>query len=155
MTGGPWVIDASFLAKLYLRDEEFAHVAREVVRAYVGGMEELVALEFILYEIPSAIQAAVRRQRLSDRQGREAVRDLFALGIRTVGGTDQALVEAAYDRAQQLGCSIYDALYVVVAETLGFDLLTADRKLYDAVHESVPCVVSLGDLERQADARPE
>ena len=37
MTNGLWVIDASVLAKVYLKDEEFASLAQELVRRYVDG----------------------------------------------------------------------------------------------------------------------
>lgn len=101
MTDGPWVIDASVLARVYLKDEEFSSLAEEIVRRYVGGSVELIAPQFILYEIPSAIASAVRQRRLDSSAGRQAIRDFFNLRIRTLGdaGTLQPMIESAYMRA--------------------------------------------------------
>lgn len=154
MTNGSWVIDASVVAKLYLRDEEFADVAQRMVRGFVNGELDLVAPTFILYEIPSAIQAAVRRERLSSSDGREAVRDFFGLNLRTVGGADRRLVESAYFRAEQLGCRIYDALYLVVAEVFGYNLITADRKLYNGLHQQLDYLIWIGDYKPSTQPSP-
>ena len=129
MTPIPWVIDASVLAKVYLRDEEFAPLAEQIVRRYVDGSIELVAPQLILYEIPSAIQAAARRSRLDPRDARQAIRDFFDLRIPTLGdaATLPRMVQSAYLRAAQVGCLMYDALYLIVAEALGYQFVTADE----------------------------
>ncbi len=156
MTDDLWVIDASVLAKVYLKDEEFAPLAEEIVRRYVDGSIELIAPQFVLYEIPSAIQAAVRRRRLNLTDARQAIRDFFSLRIRTLGDEDtlQRMVESAYLRATQLDCRIYDALYLLVAEALDCQLVTADSKLYNAIKDRVDYVVWLGDYAAQAEVLP-
>ena len=147
MNGSPWVIDASVVAKIYLRDEEFADEARDIVGRHVRGDVELVAPQFILYEIPSAIEAAVRQRRFDRDDARGALRDFFSLGIRTVGDTDTlpVLIEAAFVRAEQLGCRMYDALYLVTAEVLGYEFMTADFKLFQSIRNQVGYALWLGD----------
>ena len=147
MTDGPLVIDASVLAKIYLKDEEFAPVARAIVDRYVDGSLELVAPQFILYEIPSAIQAAVRQRRLDPGTARQAVQDFFDLRIRTLGdvGTLPTMIQLAYARASQL---------VTAAETLGYQLVTADRKLYNAIKDRVGYALWIADYEVETDALP-
>lgn len=154
MTNGLWVIDASVLAKVYLKDEEFAVIAEEILRRYAAGSIELIAPQLILYEIPSAIQAAVRRRRLDSDNAQQAIQDFFNLRIRTLGEADtlQRMIEAAYLRAVQLGCRIYDALYLVAAEVLECRLVTADSRLYDTIKDQVDYVVWIGDYESEAEA---
>ena len=148
MTDGPLVIDASVLAKIYLRDEEFSRVAEALVRGHSTGARQLVAPDLIQYEIARAIQAAVRKRRLDPIDGRRAVRQFFALRIQTLGSTERSrrpLIESAYLRAEQLGCRLNDAVYVVMAEVLGYEFITADRKLHTAISSQVDLVVWIGD----------
>ncbi len=156
MTNGPWVIDASVLAKVFLKDEDHASIAEEIVSQFVTASIELVAPQFILYEIPSAIETAVRRQRLDANDARQAIRDFFELGIPTLGDVDtlQLMIDSAYMRAAQLGCRIYDALYLVVAEALDCQFITADEKLYNTVKDHLPYVVWIGDYEKPVESSP-
>ena len=154
MTNGLWVIDASVLAKVFLKDEDHASTAEEIVSQFVSASIELVAPQFILYEIPSAIATAVRRQRLDANDARQAIRDFFELGIPTVGDADtlQLMIDSAYMRATQLGCRLYDALYLVVAEALECRFVTADEKLYNTVKDHLPYVVWIEDYEKPAES---
>ena len=143
MTNGLWVIGASVLAKVFLKDEDHASIAEGIVSQFVTASIELVAPQFILYEIPSAIEIAVRRQRLAANDARQAIRDFFELGIPTLGDRDtlQRMIDSAYQRAEQLGCRMYDALYLVVVEALECRFVTADERLYNTVKEQLPYVV--------------
>lgn len=156
MTDSHLVIDASVLAQIYAKDkeEQFTALAEEIVRRHVSGSIELVAPQFILYEIPSAIHRAVRRQRLDLNDARLAIRHFFNLSLRTLGSDDtlRLMIESAYLRATQLGCHMYDALYLVVAEVLGYRFLTADKKLYRRIHDQVDYVIWIEDYQDETSA---
>ena len=156
MTDGQLVIDASVLAKIFLKDEEFSAIAESIVQRYVEGSVELVAPQLILYEIPSAIQAAVRQRRLSSNDARQAIVDFFALGIPTLGDADtlQPMIQSAYLRAEQLGCRMYDALYLVAGEVLGYRFVSADWKLYDLIKNQVGYAIWIADYERESATAP-
>ncbi len=149
-----WVVDASVIAKVYLRDEDHAEVAEALVSRYVVGDADLIAPQFILYEVPSTILAAVRRRRLNPTRGEEAIREFFNLRIPTVGddATLQSMVEQAYSLAQDVGCKIYDATYLVVALALDLPFITADAKLYRALSRQLANLVWIADYEREARA---
>lgn len=149
MTDRQLVIDASVLAKIYLKDEEFVPVAEAIADRYADGSLELVVPQYILYEIPSAVDAAVRQQRLDPGSARQAIRDFFKLNLRTVVDADTlpTMIQAAHLRARQLGCRMYDALCVVVAEVLKLPFVTADRKLYSTIKDNVGRAVWIGDYE--------
>ncbi len=151
MYGDSWVIDASVLAQLYIvdEDEQFTDLAKTIVRRHTDGRLELVAPQFILYEIPSAIHRAVRRRRLALHDAQLAIGHFFNLQLRTLGTEDSLpeLIQSAYARATQLNCHVYDALYLVVAEVLGIPFITADRKLYRRVREELDYVVWIADFE--------
>lgn len=156
MIAGPWVIDASVLAKVYLKDEEFSSLAEEIVSRYIDGTIELIAPQFILYEIPSAIQTAVRRNRLDPDDGRQAIADFFALQLPALGdaSTIGPMIEAAYSLAQRVRCRLYDALYLVVAEQSGYQFLTADSKLYESVKDRLPYVRWITEFSPEVRVQP-
>ncbi|MGQ0550472.1 MAG: type II toxin-antitoxin system VapC family toxin [Armatimonadota bacterium] len=83
--------------------------------------------------MPSAITVATRgrRPRLREEQGKEAINEFLALGIRLVG--DDEPVRTAYPLAHRYGCAFYDGLYLALAERLRLPFLTADQKLFDRV----------------------
>ncbi|MCH7580332.1 MAG: type II toxin-antitoxin system VapC family toxin [Chloroflexi bacterium] len=151
MNGDSWVIDASVLAQLYIvdEDEQFTDLAKTIVRRHTDGRLELVAPQFILYEVPSAIHRAVRRRRLALHDARLAIGHFFNLQLHTLGTEDSLsdLIQFAYDRATQLNCHVYDALYLVVAEVLDIPFITADRKLYRQVRNELDYVVWIADFE--------
>lgn len=148
MNGASWVIDASVLAKIYLKDEDFSSLAADIVSRHVDGSLELIAPQVILYEMPRAIQAAVRQHRLDPQDGRQAIADFFALQLPYLGdaSTIQSMIQAGYDLAERVGCRFNDALYLVVAEQSGSQLITADLRLYESVHEQLPYVRWIADV---------
>ena len=156
MTDSQLVIDASVLAQIYVKDDEepFTTAAEEIVRRHVSGSIELVAPQFILYEIPSAIHRAVRRRRLDPSDARLAIRHFFNLRLRTLGSDDTLglMIESVYMRAAQLGCHMYDALSLVVAEVLRYRFITADRKLYQRIHDQVGYIIWIQDYQTEADS---
>lgn len=66
-------------------------------------------------------------------------RDVYA-ALESVAGESvpvEALAAAALPFALDRGLSLYDALYAVLAEALGAPLVTADRRLAEAVADAV------------------
>ena len=49
--------------------------------------------------------------------------------------------------AQQFNRSAYDAAYLTLAENLGTQLITGDRRLYNAVSAQLPWVLWIGDYQ--------
>lgn len=86
---------------------------------------------------------------------REAIRDFFKLRLPTLGDitTLQPMIESAYVRSEQLGCRIYDALYLIIAEVLEYRFVTADRRLYNVLKDRISYVIWIGDLESVAEVR--
>jgi predicted nucleic acid-binding protein len=141
------VIDASVLAKLYLRDEEYVEVADRLIDDFVAGAIELAAPQVILYEVPSTIRAAVLRRRLDADEAEKSVRSFLDLGLPLVGDEETlpAFVEAAYRMSRDSGCNLYDACYLTVARELGCGLITADTKLIRAISASTIDTIWLAD----------
>lgn len=133
------VIDASVIAKIFLKDEDPGAVARTIALSFASGALDLIAPEIILYEVPSAILNAVRRQRLSPTEGQNAVEEFLNLELPTVGSSDVLpnMVRRAYALAEEFGCRLPDALYLAVAMELDLSLITADARLYRGLRNRV------------------
>lgn len=89
-------------------------------------------------EVVSVLTRAVRAGLLLDPDARTALLDYTSLPIERHGHL--RLIGRVYLLRDNFGAE--DALYVALAETLGADLLTADRRLARAVrqHTEVTCL---------------
>lgn len=146
------VVDASIVAKAYLKDEAFSEIADGVLSDFATGALDLVAPQLILYEIPSAIEKALRRGRIAAEDAERAIHGFFDLDIVTVGDRETLpdLISSAYRTSYRVGCRIYDAMYLVVAESLDLPFLTADRRLYDMAGDKFANLLWIEDYEREA-----
>jgi predicted nucleic acid-binding protein len=89
-----------------------------------------------LAEATSSIRRAVYSKLLSDENGRRAIEQLFALEIKTAS-LSEALCKAAFDWATKLGqARAYDGFYMALANTLGVEFWTADRRLVNGARQA-------------------
>lgn len=141
------VVDASVAVKWHLPDEEHTEQARLLLRRFAGGLTELIAPNYIRYEVPNAIVVATRGRapRISPERARQAIDEFLALRLPVLD--DDALITGAYGIVQTRGCALYDAFYVALAERLQVSFVTADRRLYQRLAGS-PYPVWLGDYTR-------
>ena len=117
------VVDASVAVKWFLK-EPFSDEARAVVH------EDAVraAPEHILAEVGQVLLKAVRARNIWSDHAQKAL-DLLTHLVQLL--PTRELAGPAIKVAMQVGCTNYDALYVVAAEGLGATLVTADAKLVE------------------------
>jgi predicted nucleic acid-binding protein len=144
------VVDASVATKWHLPDEEHTDKARLLLTRFAQGKAELVAPDYIRYEVPNAITVATqgRKPRITQQQGQEAIEEFLSLHIRTLDSND--LVLSAYSLVHQYGCALYDGLYVALQNRLNLPFLTADRRLYQRI-QHLPSIIWLGDYSPAED----
>ena len=136
------VIDASVALKWQLEDEQDTPQALTLRDdLLIRKRITLSAPSLYFYELINGITSAVRRRRLQQSQGEEALHNLFSIEV----ALRTPPFERAYTVALEYSLSAYDSAYVALAETLGADLWTADRQLYDAIADSLPWVRWIGD----------
>ena len=139
------VVDASIVAKWYLRDEEFLPQADALLDNFLTGVEMLASPHFARYELANAVTRAVRLDRISGDDAASAVRDFAGLQIARELDSDSRLAAAA-SLAGQFGVSFYDALYLALAEELNLRLVTADRQFYERVAPGPIAVAYIDEL---------
>lgn len=76
------------------------------------------------------------------------LRELRELDLQTV--PDEELFLPAFQLAQRHNVSVYDALYLALAEVLECRLVTADRRVVRQLEDSIPFLTLLRKLKLEA-----
>jgi predicted nucleic acid-binding protein len=134
------VVDASVAIK-WVVEEEFSEQAEAFLDD--AAASAIVGPPALITEVANALYQRTRRRdprtRLTAHEAEAALDRFLALGTQVV--SSDALYQQSFAFAHQHGLAdIYDTLYVVLAERLGTELWTDDRKLLDAVRHIAPWV---------------
>lgn len=138
-----YVLDASVAAKWFIRhgetDREKALALRELHRTRSC---RLVIPEFGLLEILNAVRFSPRAQEADTAEALALLKDLQL----QVEPLNWDLFRKATAIAWGYGVALYDAVYVALAEILGFPFITADEALLRRM-KGHSIVLRLRDLE--------
>ena len=120
------VIDASVLAKLFSA-EELSVEARQIV----GAADEVWAPAHALAELAEVL---TRKAALNEMTWEQCVLALnTVVKLLRVAPLDTLLVPAC-EIAREIGCSVYDALYVALARQRKEQVVTWDKRLLARVN---------------------
>lgn len=135
------VIDSSVVAK-WLFIETLHQQAMAVRQDWESATVDLIAPDLMLVEVANIIWKKQRLGLITEEEATDATLDLLALEIPTV--EPQAILLRAYSLAKIFDRTVYDALYLALAEERGARLVTADMRLYKAVSLGLGFVQYLG-----------
>lgn len=121
-----YVVDASVAIKWFI-PEIHSDAALRVSRFH----ERLHVPAFMTMELGNVIAKKIRRKELSRQEGSTILEELRYLPLQR--HADERLFPAAYELALDTQQSLYDCLYLSLAETVDGRLITADRKFYNAL----------------------
>ena len=127
-------IDASVALKWYLGDEVHGDGALSLLHRFVANEVDLVAPTLLEYEVISGLIIAQRRGRIPDATLINAISAFQGLGIKLEDIAGLGMRVLFY--AKKYTRSAYDAAYLVVAEHMKSDLITADKALYSSTRKS-------------------
>lgn len=144
-TNRGWVVDASVVLKWSLRDEEFLDEADALYEAFVDRAIDLVAPYYVRYEIANSLEVARLQGRIDAPSSEQRLRLFVQTDIGAHEDDDTLLIEAMRC-ARQHKIALYDALYVALAERLGFAFVTADRRLHQRLDSGVQWVHWIGEV---------
>ena len=122
------VVDASVVAAAL-----FPEPCTETARALFISGEWLLAPGLVHAELANVIWKRVGRSEISADEARALLGDFLALPL-VVTPTD-ALVETALELALRTERTVYDSLYVALALRAEAPLVTADRRLVNALRQ--------------------
>ncbi len=143
------VVDASVAIKWLNPSEALADKASALYADYAQGHFALLVPAFWDYEVANGINKAVARGDVTEQEGQEALALLLAVQAHK---PPLPAPQQSYALARRYRRSVYDSWYLALAETTGCAFWTADRKLYNAVHEDLTFVKWLGDYEGETDS---
>jgi|SRR5579884_678810 len=141
------VVDASVAAKWLLRDESDTAIADALLRRCDAGDLLFYAPEQIDVEIAASLRRAVLNERISAVAAEQSLAHwLGPLRTRLRLATNIDLLPLALPRSLALGVTLFDALYVVLAEELRVPLIVADDRLVRSSVAGLPFVRALRSL---------
>lgn len=136
-----YVIDASVAAKWYFREEH-----SERADALLEQRNELLAPDILLVEIAALAWKRARRGEIGEATADRIVSELRKVPLELRATAE--LVTAALPLALHQGFTLFDGFYIALAVQNGCRLVTADRRLCDALRAGALAenVLWLGDF---------
>jgi len=120
------VIDASIVVKWFIPEVHSAEA-----RHLLESSDQYVAPDLLFAEVANTIWKKVMRGELSGDDAQRLVNDIESIAVTTVPCRE--LAADAHALALATGRTVYDAMYLALAIRLKTRLLTADKRLANAV----------------------
>lgn len=126
------VVDASVILKWFIKEKD-SEKALELREDYIFGRIILIVPELMFLEVINAL----RYKKLNPEKISYVNKSLWESEFH-IHKSDQFIIEKAINIAIEYNITIYDALYVSIAQLHNAFLITADSKLY-----KIPNVIAL------------
>ncbi len=123
------VVDASVAVK-WLVSEPLSDEALAVL----AGPGPLIAPDLLVPEVANVLWKKVRRGELTEAMALERFEALSKMGLEIL--PTESITGRALALAVRASRTVYDALYVVLAEEHGCQFVTADEKLVNALRQT-------------------
>jgi predicted nucleic acid-binding protein len=124
------VLDASVAVKWFSKEED-ADMAIEIRDEHVAGRLTIVCPDLLLYEVSNALRY---NPGFGADDVRSAIKDLVDLDLDLVPPNEEILGNAI-ERAVKRNITVYDSCYLSLAESLGLEFVTGDKKLYGRIKD--------------------
>jgi predicted nucleic acid-binding protein len=139
-----YVVDASVGFKWEVAETD-SDKANRLRADYQRGIDELLAPEIFSTEVANALLMAERRGRILPGQGAVFLADLLTT-LPRLRPVRLRLLTRAYEIAEHSGTTVYDCLYVALAEREGCEMVTADAKLVTNLQPMFPFIRALASM---------
>jgi predicted nucleic acid-binding protein len=139
-----YVIDASTGFKWSVT-EPLSDKAKKLRDGFRNAVHELLAPDLFPTEVANALLVAERRGAILPGQGTLFLADILTT-LPRIHPSTPALLPRAYAIAELMQASVYDCLYVALAEKEGCELITADDKLVRKLQPRFSFVAPLSSL---------
>ena len=138
-----YTLDASVGAK-WLFDEELSEKAVLLLQELKQNKIEIIVPELFYVELGSICWSKVKRKQSALEYAVEGLDKILGFTLKTY--PDQELADVALENALRFGISVYDGLYLALAEIYVAPLVTADEILLKACEGRFDFIESLQDF---------
>lgn len=128
-------VDASTAVKWYFEEEYSDAASRLLTPVHV-----LLAPDLLLTEFANVVWKHVRRGESTVADARRVLTALLSVPIEL--HPSASVIAPALEIACETGRTVYDSLYLALARAAGSQLVTADRRFYNAL-QSTPHAATL------------
>ena len=125
-----WVIDTSALVRLFVPDGPIPRGLEDALRSAELGNDALLAPDLMLVEAAQVIHRNRQTGLLTDEEAQSLIEAILSLPLRIAAHAD--LLLDAFRNAAQQRLTVYDALFLSLAEKNNARLITADAELEEA-----------------------
>ena len=130
-----YVIDAGVVVKWFIPEVDSAQ-AHQLLERYLQGIDTPVAPDLLIAECGNVFWRRCRQGDITPDEATESLADLLTLQVPLVSAT--RLVQSALSLALQHQRTIYDALYLALAQERNCDLITAAERFFHALSAQFP-----------------
>jgi predicted nucleic acid-binding protein len=129
------VIDAGVAVKWFISEEDSA-IAHQLLTRYLQGMDTAIAPDLLVSECGNVFWRRCRQGDLTPEEANESLADLLTLNIPLVSAS--SLAQTSLQLALQHQRTMYDSLYLALAQERDCPLMTADERFFNAVGSQFP-----------------
>jgi len=143
------VVDTSVVLAFYLPAGPLKAQALGLLAEFAAGCVRFATPTLTMYEVLNVLSRCTRGLNSHQTMSREQALAVQAaiVRLRIEEHSVASLADRIIDLAALQARSAYDAAHVALAEHLGAEMVTADERLYSALHDAHPAVQFLGHLE--------
>jgi len=124
------VIDASVIVKL-AKEEEGTDRAVSLIEEHTKGKEKIIVPSLLFYEVANALLYA---KELKNKEISEFLEILDDLDFEIIELTIKDIIKATV-LGREKNITVYDASYLILAQKLGVNFITADLELIKKVKD--------------------
>ena len=130
-----YVIDAGVVVKWFIPEVD-SDIAHQLLERYLQGVDTPVAPDLLIAECGNVFWRRCRQGDITPDEATESLADLLTLNVPLMPAT--SLVPSALQLALQHQRTVYDALYLALAQERNCDLITADERIFNALSAQFP-----------------
>ena len=134
------VLDSSVAVKCVIPEKDTPKAVR-LREEFRRGIRERIAPDIFAGEVVNAIAKCQHNGIITPAIGAKRIASVFRCMPQL--HPDLPMLPAAYAIASRYRIAVFDCLYVVLAQREGCDLITADRRLVNALQKDFPFITDL------------
>ena len=124
------VVDTSALIRLFVPDGPIPDGFDDFLHGVERGTSSAIAPELLVAEAANVVNRKRISGELRENESRQLLEDILSIPIRLF--PHQPILLRAFDLAREYQLTVYDTLYLALAEEHGAVIFTVDRKLLKA-----------------------